>query len=187
MNDRFLWWQTLGILVIVVGVLLLLAVLGVLGSPTQALGIIFGAILIGLGLYVLVRFRPGAGPAKNALAGSIRHTGPNWTLGNERYQIGMGEIRLDLTRAHIPEGEHKLELECFVGSIRVTVPRIVGVSARGHCTLGKVSIMGEKEDGFARTVMVRSRDYAGASRKIEIDADVMLGEVKIEFGVWDSE
>ena len=99
--------------------------------------------------------------------------------------MGMGEIRLDLTRAHIPEGQHKLELECFIGSIHVTVPRIVAINATGHCTLGNISIVGEKESGFGRTVAVRSRDYAGASRKVEIEADVMLGEVKIEFGVWE--
>ena len=185
MNDRFLWWQTLGVLVILVGVLLLLAVLGILGSPGQAVGIIFGAILIMMGLYVLLRFRPGGGTARDALAGSIRRSGPNWTLQNERYQVGMGEIRLDLTRAHIPEGEHHLDLECFMGSIAVIVPRIVGVSARGHCTLGSVSIFGEKADGAGRRVTVRSADYAAAMRKLVIEADVMMGEIRMEYGVWE--
>ena len=75
MNGRFLWWQTLGVLVIVVGVLLLLAVLGVIGSPGQAVGIIFGAIFILMGLYVLLRFRPAEGGGRDALMGSIRRFG----------------------------------------------------------------------------------------------------------------
>lgn len=187
MNDRFLWWQTLGVLVIVVGILLLLAVLGILGSPGQAVGVIFGAILIMMGLYVLMRFRPGGGTARDALAGSIRRSGPDWTLQHERYQMGMGEIRLDLTQAHIPEGEHRIDLECFMGSIAVTVPRIVGVSARGHCTLGSVSILGEKADGVGRTVAIRSADYTESSRKLLIEADVMMGEIRIDKGVWETE
>jgi hypothetical protein len=187
MNERFLWWQTLGALVIVVGILLLLAVLGILGSPGQAVGIIFGAVLIMMGLYVLLRFRPGGGPARDALAGSIRRAGPNWTLEGGRYQVGLGEIRLDLTRAHIPEGEHRLDLECFMGSISVIVPRIVGVNARGHSTVGSVSILGQKADGFGRTVSVRSSDYATTRRRLVIDADVVMGEIRIEHGVWDAE
>lgn len=187
MDGRFLWWQTLGMLVIVLGVLLLLAVLGILGSPGQAIGIIFGCIFIFMGLYVLLRFRPGSasGSARDALAGSIRRTGPDWTLGNERYQVGIGEIRLDLTRAYIAEGEHRLDTECFIGSIIVIVPRIVGVNARAHCSMGSVSVLGEKADGIGRTVTIRSSDYGAAVRKLVIDADVAMGEIRIEYGRWE--
>jgi len=185
MDGRFLWWQTLGTLVIIVGVLLLLAVLGILGSPAQAVGIIFGSILIVLGLYVLLRFRPGGGSARDALAGSIRRSGPDWTLDNERYQVGLGEIHLDLTRAYIAEGEHRLDLECFIGSINVVVPRIVGVSASAHCSMGSISVLGEKADGIGRTVTARSSDYGAAVRKLVIDADVAMGEIRIEYGRWE--
>lgn len=187
MDGRFLWWQTLGILVIVVGVLLLLAVLGILGSPGQAVGIIFGSILIVMGLYVLFRFRPGPSSARDALAGSVRRSGPNWTLDNERYQVGLGEIRLDLTRAYIAEGEHRLDLECFIGSINVIVPRIVGVDATAHCSAGSLFVLGEKADGIGRTVTVRSADYGAALRKLVIDADVAMGEIRIEYGSWEGQ
>jgi hypothetical protein len=187
MNNRFLWWQTLGVLVIIVGVLLLLAVLGILGSPGQAVGIIFGAILVVLGIWVLLRFRPSGGPASDALVGSIRKSGPDWQLGNERYQVGFGDIRLDLRRAYIAEGEHRLDLECFAGSIVVVVPRIIAVNARAHSSVGSVSILGEKADGFGRTLNVRSADYASGVRRLTIEADVALGDIRIEYGVWESE
>ena len=187
MNQRLLWWQTLGVLVIVVGVLLLLAVLGIIGPPGQAVGIIFGTILIIMGLYVLLRFRPTGAGARDALVGKIRRFGPGWSLQNDSYQVGIGEIRLDLTRAHIPEGEHRLGLECFIGSISVVVPRIVAVNARGHVSAGSVTILGQKADGLGRTLSVRSPDYGASTRRLVVNADVALGEVKIEYGAWEEE
>lgn len=187
MNQRLLWWQALGVLVIVVGVLLLLAVLGIIGSLGQVVGIIFGAVLIIMGLYVLLRFRPTGGVAKDALVGSMRRFGPGWSLQSDSYQVGVGEIRLDLTQAHILEGEYRLALECFIGSISVVVPRIVALNARGHASLGSVAILGQKAEGIGRTLSVRSPDYGASTRRLVVDAEVALGEVKIEYGAWKEE
>ena len=95
----------------------------------------------------------------------------------------MGEIKLDLTEATIPEGEHKLTIQGLIGEIEVLVPRHVGVSAWGRVnTAGSVKVLGQQADGISRSLEASSPDFDSAPRKVKIEASLMVGEVSIEYG-----
>jgi len=179
MSGRSFWWPAVGIIVIVFGVILLLNSLGVhIGS---APGIILAVVVILLGVWLVWRSRRSAGPARDAFAGTVRVGGQGWQVQSGRHSVVFGELRLDLTQATIPDGEHRLDVDAFMGSIVVTVPKEVGVSASGHAFMGAVNLLGQRADGIDRSLEATSPGYAEASKKLRIHATVFAGDVRVQY------
>jgi len=61
----------------------------------------------------------------------------------------------------------------------VIVPRDLAVRVKASAGLGDVNIFGERADGIAPHLDFQSPDYATAERKLDLEASVGLGEVKI--------
>ena len=179
MSGRSFWWQAIGIIVIVFGVILLLSSLGV--RVGNAPGILLAVVVILLGAWFVWRSRRWGGVERDAFAGTVRVGGPGWQMQSGRHSVVFGELKLDLAQVTIPDGEHRLEFDAFMGSIAVTVPKEVGVSASGHAFLGAVSLLGQRADGIDRTLEVTSPGYAEAPKKLVIHAGVFAGDVRIQY------
>ncbi|MDP3064566.1 MAG: cell wall-active antibiotics response protein LiaF [Chloroflexota bacterium] len=179
MGGRSFWWQAIGILVIVFGVILLLNSVGV--RVGNAPGILLAVVVIVLGVWFVWRSRRWSGPGRETFAGTVSVGGSGWQVKAGRYSVVFGEIKLDLTQATVPDGEHRIDLDGFMGSIVVTVPKEVGVSASGHAFLGSVSLLGQRADGIDRTLDVASPGYAEAAKKLVIHAGVFAGDVRVQY------
>ena len=179
MSGRSFWWQAIGIIVIVFGVILLLGSLGV--RVGNAPGILLAVVVILLGVWFVWRSRRSAGPVRETFAGTVSVGGSGWQVKTGRYSVVFGELKLDLAQATIPDGEHRLELDGFMGSIVVTVPKEVGVSASGRAFLGSVNLLGQRVDGIDRSLEVTSPGYAEAPKKLLIHAGVLAGDVRVHY------
>lgn len=179
MAARSFWWTAVGIIVIVIGVILLLGALGI--DIGNALGVVVAVVIILVGVWLLWRRRPGPAAGRDTFAGSVRMGGPGWKVETSRHSITFGEMRLDLTQSDIPAGEHRLDLDAFMGSVVVTVPKDVGVSATGHAFLGAVNLLGQRADGIDRSLSVTSPGYAEAAKKLIIDVSTFAGDVRVQY------
>lgn len=97
----------------------------------------------------------------------------------ESFSHGLGDFDLDLTRATIPEGTHAVRASLGLGDLTVIVPRDLAVRIGATAGLGAVKVLGQHSDGFGPRVDFRSEDYAAAMRKLDVEASVGLGEVKV--------
>jgi predicted membrane protein len=194
---RFLW----GIILIVLGVLFLLDYSGAIEFGPfvrmwwPALLILWGAFLIRR------RFSSPAAAAEPPVAQSVFGDQKEQSasemveqanvfgnvevsLTSQNFRGGsvstvFGDCRIDLSRAGLAEGENTLTVSGVFGKILLSLPAGSAFSLSGNTFLGSVLVQGNKQSGFAPTVVFESPEYAGASRKLRVRLSQVFGEVEV--------
>jgi hypothetical protein len=167
-------WQVLvGAAIIVVGVVFLIGT--VFDIDPWAICFPIGLIVAG----VLVLSRPQwftAGRLK--LLGTVRRYG-TWQVANEEFYTGVGDVRLDMTNADIPEGETRIRVLIGVGSVDVRVPEGVGVAVSSMGFVTDAKVLGRKQVAVFTPLEVASDDYQAAGRKVHLEMVNFVGDVKV--------
>jgi len=144
------------------------------------LGFMFGRSrgLIALGLLLL--------PVVAAAAVADYRFGTTWetvtitpdslTELSPAYQIGSGDITLDLSRVDFAGESLVLDLDAGIGSIHVHVPPEVAIEATANAIVGDVQVGGLRSSGLGAEVI---RSTNGTAGRIVIDADVRIGSITI--------
>ena len=91
------------------------------------------------------------------------------------YELGIGDLRLDLRGVRFPRGETHVKGRVDIGRLLVTVPPGVALRVHGQAEAGTVELLGRESNG--RDVE-RSLDQAGA-RVLVLDAKVGAGSVRV--------
>jgi hypothetical protein len=94
------------------------------------------------------------------------------------YELGVGDLLVDLRQLQVPPGTTAVEARVGVGELVVELPD--GVSARvvASSGLGEVQVLGEQESGVANRVDATVE--AGGDRRLELDLRVGIGQVRVE-------
>lgn len=169
----------IAVLLILLGLVFLAANLGVLVPDWSlfwpVLVILFGVWLVWRAWQPtpvsMVPMSWGIGDYRPDLGGQVVHQAD--------FSHGFGDVDLDLTRAQIPDGENVVHVSHGLGDVTVILPRDIAVRAKGSAGLGNVFVLGERAEGFGPSVRFESDDYSSAARKLELEASVGLGNVKI--------
>lgn len=167
----------LGGLILVWGVLLLIGNIfdiniGALCWPTA---------LILVGLWLLFRPRltlPGTSIRIRPF-GDVDRYG-EWEVRNEEIWMFVGNIRLDLSRAHLMEGLTTIHILAFVGDIKLLAPEDVGVALTSSAFVTDSKFLGRKRDSFLTTVHETSPDYENAPRKLALETTCFVADVKVD-------
>ena len=96
----------------------------------------------------------------------------------DRYELGAGEMVLDLRRADLPRGDTPLKLELGMGQATLVVPRDVCVASKAQVGAGAVDVFGDTNAG----VDVDWDDQPEAGRKgrrVVVDADLGFGALLV--------
>ena len=94
-----------------------------------------------------------------------------------RYEVGLGEVDLDLSRLDFTGQERSLNVEVGLGKAKVILPRAVSVEVRGEVGAGKAGVLGRDIEGFDTRI---EQDDAGAGAgKLRLELEVGLGEVEV--------
>jgi phage shock protein PspC (stress-responsive transcriptional regulator) len=103
-----------------------------------------------------------------ASAGDLRDT----------YQLGIGQLVVDLRHTDLPRGDVPVKLDVGIGEARLIVPDEVCVATAADVGAGNVHFDGHDNGGA--DVNVDDRPNAGAGRtRVLLDAHVGLGEVRV--------
>ena len=94
------------------------------------------------------------------------------------YELGMGELRLDLTQVDLPPGRTPLKLDIGIGSMRVIVPDDVCVASDVRVGAGYARVLDRDSGGLDVDWRSSPVDNGGVKRLV-IDGDVGIGEVQI--------
>lgn len=118
------------------------------------------------------------------LSGGIgeRHYAPTSRADlRDTYELGMGELVVDLREADLPPGDTPLDLTLGVGQAVLLVPRDVCVAATAGIGAGNVASFGRDNAGI-------DLDYeelpiaAAENSRVVVDAEVGLGEFRVQHG-----
>ncbi len=137
--------------------------------------------LILLGVWILARpaMLGSNVPVRVMLLGEIQREGA-WQVASEEFWTGIGDVDLDFTQATIPQGETTFRLFGFVGSIKVLVPRDVGVAVSSTAFVSDLKVLGKKEENFIIPIQVDSDNYKTAERKIRLDVFHFVADVSVK-------
>jgi hypothetical protein len=94
------------------------------------------------------------------------------------YELGVGDLRVDLRQLQVPAGTTRVEARVGVGELQVDVPGGVSVEVVAGSGLGEVQVLGQREGGFATRVDATSE--VGGDRRLRLDLRVGLGQVRVD-------
>lgn len=89
------------------------------------------------------------------------------------YELGVGNLRVDLSRVGPVTSETHVLAKVGVGELRVIVPRDVSVAATAHAKAGNVYVFTRHDDG------VNARASVGSNADLVVDARVGAGRIDI--------
>jgi predicted membrane protein len=93
------------------------------------------------------------------------------------YELGVGNLLLDLRQLQVPPGTTAVEARVGVGELVVELPDGVSVQVRASSGLGEVQALGQQEGGFASRIDATA---GGGDRRLELDVRVGVGQVRVE-------
>jgi phage shock protein PspC (stress-responsive transcriptional regulator) len=94
------------------------------------------------------------------------------------YRLGAGEMRLDLTRVRLPEGDTPLRLSMGMGHVEVIVPDNVCVASNVDVRMGYAEVPGRADGGFDVDYRELPASLGGNPRLV-IDADMSMGAIEV--------
>ena len=98
------------------------------------------------------------------------------------YELGMGELDVDLTSVTLPDGTTPVDANVGVGSLVITVPRNVALEIDAQAGVGEVNVLGLRDDGIDAH---RTFSFAGSrpdAPVLELEADVGIGNIEVRRG-----
>jgi hypothetical protein len=96
----------------------------------------------------------------------------------DRYEIGLGELVVDLRDADLPAGDVPVEVDVGVGEAMLIVPEDVCVATSADVGVGNVSVFG-RDNGGVDIDFEEAREAAPDVTRVVLDAEVGLGEVRV--------
>jgi hypothetical protein len=96
----------------------------------------------------------------------------------DAYELGAGQLTLDLRALDLPPGSTELRVDVGMGELRIQVPEEATVEVDGRVTAGELRAFGTRIDGVGarRLVTDAGRDGAGT---LTIEARVGLGTLEV--------
>jgi predicted membrane protein len=166
---------------VVLGIGLLLLLENVLNIDFWSFCWPIGLILLGVFLLLVPRMRRSGSEINIRILGGVKRKG-DWIVANEEIWMFVGDIRLDLSEAEIPEGQTTIRLIGFVGDIDLIAPSDAGLSvaASGFLTSGK--ILGHKQDTFLGTQRYSSEGYDELGRRLHVETLFFVNDLDIRQG-----
>jgi phage shock protein PspC (stress-responsive transcriptional regulator) len=96
----------------------------------------------------------------------------------DRYELGMGELVVDLRDTDLPAGDTPLEIDLGVGSAQLIVPDDVCVATTADIGAGYAGVFQQDSDGID-VDFDDQRDAAPSTSRLVVNADIGLGELLI--------
>jgi hypothetical protein len=91
----------------------------------------------------------------------------------------IGDVKIDLRQAQIPEGERRVLLGYLVGGVDVWVPQDLAISATGRVLVGGLKMLDRKDEGVFLERTIKSPNYDVATRRVYIEASLLIGNIRI--------
>jgi hypothetical protein len=108
----------------------------------------------------------------------------------DRYELGIGELTVDLSETDLPAGDIPLQLDLGVGAARLIVPDDVCVATTADIGMGYAGVFDADSEGIDVDYDERDNAPAGTSRLV-VDAEIGVGELLIghstsDFGTYEA-
>ncbi|MDV2686288.1 cell wall-active antibiotics response protein LiaF [Alkalihalophilus lindianensis] len=115
---------------------------------------------------------------KNFL-GDIHYMDKQFELRDVTIWSGLGTVKMDLSKAIIPEGESIIIIQGVIGEINVYVPDDLAVAVQASSLAGEMTIFHEKHSGINQQINHAPASYKQSKRRVKLVLSMVLGEVTV--------
>lgn len=126
-------------------------------------------------------FNSNKAKVKHSLIGNLYLTAPRWELTDMNIWHGIGEVKIDLSRAIVHETETVLIINGWIGDIDIYVPYDLEVAISANINIGDIDVFGNKEGGFNRNMSIETNNYRDAAKRVRIIISLNVGDVDITY------
>lgn len=135
-------------------------------------------VLPALSLALGVGFVSAAGVDLDGGVGEREYRPASATEIRDGYELGVGQLVVDLRDARLPDGDVPVDLDLGTGEAVLLVPDDVCVASRARVGMGTVRVFDRDSDGVDVDWEDRRVAPAGVTRVV-VDADVGFGEFRV--------
>ncbi|EKN67281.1 cell wall-active antibiotics response protein LiaF [Schinkia azotoformans] len=118
---------------------------------------------------------------KHTLIGSCLLTGSRWELRDLDIWHGIGEVKIDLSRANIPDNKSTIIINGWIGDVDIFVPYDLDVSIIARVGVGEIKIFGNKESGVNQSTAVETNGYRKEIKRVEIVINLFVGDIDVNY------
>lgn len=118
---------------------------------------------------------------KSSLLGDMHLMNHRFELHDMNVWHGIGDVKIDLSRAIVPEGETTIMIEGWIGDIDLYVPYGLEVSVKANVTLGDLDVLGHKFGGLNRSIAISTNEFNTSSRRIKILLSLFIGDIDVRY------
>ena len=126
-------------------------------------------------------FRTHSPKMKHSLIGNLYFTSPRWELADMNIWHGIGEVKMDLSRAFVHEGETVVIINGWIGDIDIYVPYDLDIAFSASVNFGDIDLFGNKEGGLNRHISIETAGYREASRRVRLVVNLLVGDVDVMY------
>lgn len=102
------------------------------------------------------------------------------TAPDRTYELGIGDLTVDLSDVTIPAGRTQVDVRLGIGDVVVVVPGDVALEIDARAGVGRVDLLGKEEEGADAEESVSIPGATADAPVLVLDADVAIGNVEIE-------
>jgi len=168
-----------------------LAVVLAAGAVVVGAAVAFGAItrrrvggLVFLGLILLAAFGVAAATPVSVSAGvgeKLERPLAATAL-QPTYELGVGELELDLSAVALSPGTTRIDASVGVGELVITVPDGVALEIDAQAGVGEINVLGDRDEGVDARGSVTVAGTTADAPVLELEADVGFGYVEVRRG-----
>lgn len=107
---------------------------------------------------------------------------------NQRFELedltishGIGDVKIDLTKAIISEGETVIVINGWIGDIDIYVPYDLDVAVHANVTIGDLEVLGDRQSGISRSLMTKTETYTTSSKKVKLVLSLLIGDIDVRY------
>lgn len=121
------------------------------------------------------------GNVKKSFIGEVHYTHARFDLEDLTIQQGIGDVKIDLTKAIIKDGETVIIVNGWVGDIDIYVPYDLNVSVDASVSFGDLKVLGQSEGGVNRNISIRTAQYKESSKKVKLILSLFIGDIDVRY------
>jgi predicted membrane protein len=112
--------------------------------------------------------------------GNIRYSSASKEYPGGNISNIFGDIFVDLSDIDFSGGTKNLSISGVFGSLKVKLPKNIGIRFSGSTIAGTVKFIDEKKDGLLINLNSQSADYNSLDKKLNIQASLIFGDMSLE-------
>ncbi|MGO4887326.1 cell wall-active antibiotics response protein LiaF [Anaerobacillus sp. MEB173] len=118
---------------------------------------------------------------KSSLIGDLNLMGNRYELNDMNIWHGIGDVKIDLSKAIISQGETVLVVNGWIGDIDIYIPYDLDVSVNATVTIGDLEVLNYKQGGLNRNITLSTKEYKQSSRRVKIILSLFIGDIDVRY------